>query len=251
MLIARFPNCSPHRRYGHVALDLTFLKMPHILVVEDQSKLRRNLQQVLEKEGYDVMTADTGEDGFYRATTQNCDAIILDLTLPGRDGLEVLRDLRDSGLSVPVLILTARDSIDDRVSGLDHGADDYLVKPFAHAELLARVRALLRRGRAESNRLLLCADLEIDLLTRKVIRNGVEIDLSQREFELLEYLVRHKNSNVTREMLARDVWKEPQGMFTNAIDVCVNGLRRKVEAVGQRTLIVTVRGVGYSARDHA
>lgn len=206
---------------------------------------------MLEKEGYDVITADTGEDGFYRATTEKCDAIILDLTLPGRDGLEVLQDLREGGLSVPVLILTARDSIDDRVSGLDHGADDYLVKPFAHAELLARVRALLRRGRTESHRRLLCADLEIDLLTRKVIRSGVEIELSQREFELLEYLVRHKNSNVTREMLARDVWKEPQGMFTNAIDVCVNGLRRKVEAVGQQTLIVTVRGVGYSVRDHA
>jgi DNA-binding response OmpR family regulator len=176
--------------------------------------------------------------------------IILDLTLPGRNGLRILSDLRESGFVKPVLILTARDSIDDRVAGLDSGADDYVVKPFAHAELLARVRALLRRGRSGFERLLYCADLELDLLTRKVTRKGVEIELSQREFELLEYLLRYKNNNVTREMLARDVWNEPHGLLTNVIEVCVNSLRKKVELPGTRSLVCTVRGVGYAVRDH-
>jgi len=224
--------------------------MFHVLIIEDQIKLRRNLQQLLEQDGYDVVVAGTGEEGFYSATTQPFDAIILDLTLPGRDGLQILNDLRESGFAKPVLILTARDSIDDRVAGLDSGADDYLVKPFAHAELLARVRALLRRGRSGLERLLHCADIEMDLLTRKIARKGVEIELSQREFELLEYLLRHKNTNVTREMLTRDVWKETQGPLTNVIEVCVNSLRKKVELPGMRPLILTVRGVGYSVRDH-
>jgi DNA-binding response OmpR family regulator len=223
--------------------------MLRVLVIEDQLKLRRNLQQVLEKEGYQVVSAGNGEEGYYRATTESFDAIILDLTLPGRDGLQVLKDLRQGGFVKPVLILTARDSIDDRVTGLDCGADDYLVKPFAHAELLARIRALLRRGRSGLERLLHCADLEMDLLTRRVARKGVEIDLSQREFELLEYLLRHKNSNVTREMLERDVWKEPHGVLTNVIEVCVNALRKKIELPGTRPLVRTIRGVGYAVRD--
>jgi DNA-binding response OmpR family regulator len=223
--------------------------MSRVLVIEDQSKLRRNLQQVLEKEGYEVAAAGTGEDGYYFATTQSFDAVILDLTLPGRDGLQVLADLRGAGFTQPVLILTARDAIDDRVAGLDRGADDYLVKPFAHAELLARLRALLRRRQAGPEQVLRCGDLEMDLLTRKVVRKGVEVELSQREFELLEYLLRHKNSNVTREMIGRDVWKEPHGVLTNVIEVCVHGLRRKVELPGTRTLIRTVRGVGYAVRE--
>jgi len=220
-----------------------------ILVIEDQEKLRRNLQQVLEQEGYEVATAATGEEGYSLASTKAFDAIVLDLTLPGRDGLQILKDLREAGFGQPILILTARDSLDDRVAGLDAGADDYLVKPFAHAELSARLRALLRRGQAGQERLLQCGNLEMDLLTRKVSRKGVEIDLSQREFELLEYLLRHKNTNVTREMLTRDVWKEPQGLLTNVIDVCVNSLRKKVELPGSRPLILTVRGVGYTVRE--
>ena len=223
--------------------------MSHVLIIEDQLKLRRNLQQLLEREGYGVVSTGTGEDGYYCATTQLFDAIILDLTLPGRDGLRVLSDLRASGFAKPVLILTASDSIDDRVAGLDSGADDYLVKPFAHAELLARLRALLRRGRPGVERLLHCGNLEMDLFTRKVARQGIEIEVSQREFELLEYLLRHKNSNVTRKMLARDVWNEPHGVLTNVIEVCVNSLRKKVELPGTRPLIRTVRGVGYAARD--
>ncbi|MEX0936945.1 MAG: response regulator transcription factor [Pirellulales bacterium] len=223
--------------------------MTRVLVIEDQLKLRRNLQQLLEQQGYDVVAAGTGEDGYYCATTQEIDAVILDLTLPGRDGLQVLADLRAGGFGRPVLVLTARDSVEDRVAGLDSGADDYLVKPFAHSELLARLRALLRRGQMKQDRHLRCADVEMDLLTRRVVRRGCEIELSQREFELLEYLLRHKNSNVTRQMLARDVWKEPSGLLTNVIDVCVNSLRKKVGFPGTRSLIHTVRGVGYSARD--
>lgn len=223
--------------------------MPRVLVIEDQAKLRRNLGQSLGEAGYEVVCAGTGEQGLDHANSQSFDAIVLDLTLPGRDGLHVLADLREAGFTMPVLILTARDSIDDRVAGLDAGADDYLVKPFAHAELLARLRALLRRGRAGPHRILGCGDLEMDLIARRVTRGGVEIELSQREFELLEYLLRHKNMDVTREMLNCDVWKELGRPLTNAIDVCVNGLRKKVEIPGMPPLIQTVRGVGYTVGD--
>jgi DNA-binding response OmpR family regulator len=225
--------------------------MPRVLVIEDQDKLRRNLQQVLENAGYEVVVAAAGEEGYYCASTQSFDAVLLDLTLPGRDGLQILADLRAGGSTTPVLVLTARDSIEDRVEGLDRGADDYVVKPFAHAELLARLRALLRRSHGGREVLLRCGDLEMDLLTRRVTRRGAEIELSQREFDLLEYLLRHKNSDVTREMLSRDVWKEPFGLMTNVIDVCINSLRKKVERSGAAPLIHTVRGVGYAARDPA
>jgi DNA-binding response OmpR family regulator len=147
------------------------------------------------------------------------------------------------------LILTARDSIEDRVAGLDAGADDYLVKPFAHAELLARLRALLRRVPATGEVVLRCGDVQMDLLARRVVRSGVEIQLGQREFELLECLLRNKNTAVTREMLARDVWKEPAGLLTNVIDVCVNSLRKKIEQPGAAPLVRTIRGVGYTVRD--
>jgi DNA-binding response OmpR family regulator len=223
--------------------------MSRILVIEDQEKLRRNLQQVLENDGYEVSVTGSGEEGYDLATTVPCDAVILDLTLPGRDGTQVLADLRNRGFSRPVLVLTARDSIDDRVAGLDLGADDYLVKPFAHAELLARLRALLRRSATTQPLVLQCGDLQIEMLRRRVVRGEVDIELSQREFDLLEYLVRHKNSNVTREMIARDVWKEPGGVLTNVIEVCVNALRKKVELHGTQPLIRTVRGIGYAVRD--
>jgi DNA-binding response OmpR family regulator len=175
--------------------------------------------------------------------------VVLDLMLPGRPGLEVLRDLRASGFARPVLILTARDTVEDRVVGLDSGADDYLVKPFAFAELLARLRALLRRGVPGPELFLRAADLEMDLLARRVVRGGVALDLTRREFELLEYLLRHKNATVTRAMIAREVWKDDDGTLTNTIDVYVTLLRKKVERPGQKTLIHTVRGVGYALRD--
>jgi|SRR5208337_2680529 len=223
--------------------------MPRLLIVEDQKKLLSNLQRGLEEKGYEVITAATGEQGYYAATTETIDAMILDLMLPGRDGIRVLRDLRANGFTRPVLILTARDAIEDKVLGLDTGADDYLVKPFAFAELLARLRALLRREVSSRDLFLRADDLEVDLLARRVVRDGVELDLTKREYELLEYLLRHKNSVVTREMISRDVWKEVTGVPTNAIDVYLTLLRKKVERPGSRQLIHTLRGVGYSLRD--
>jgi DNA-binding response OmpR family regulator len=174
---------------------------------------------------------------------------VLDLLLPGRDGLQVLTDLRRAGHTLPVLILTARDAVEDRVIGLDGGADDYLVKPFAFAELLARLRVLLRRDRGERETLLRAGDLEVDLLQRRATRAGEEVPLTQREFEVLAYLVRHKNRVVTRDMLGRDVWREPDHALTNVIDVYITLLRRKVERPGRRPLIHTIRGVGYSLRE--
>jgi DNA-binding response OmpR family regulator len=223
--------------------------MARVLIVEDQKKLLQSLRRGLEEEGYDVITAMTGEEGFYLATTGSPDAIVLDLMLPGRDGLKVLGDLRGRGFARPVLILTARDTVDDRVAGLDGGADDYLVKPFAFAELIARLRALLRRDVSGRELILRADDLEIDLLSRRVTRGGVELDLTRREYELLEFLVRHKNVTVTRDMISREVWRETSGALTNTIDVYVNAIRKKVEQPGKRMLIHTVRGVGYAVRD--
>src|SRR6185312_15982537 len=223
--------------------------MARVLIVEDQKKLLQSLRRGLEEEGYEVLAAATGEDGYYLAMTGSPDVIILDLMLPGRDGLRILQDLRNQGYAKPVLILTARDTIDDRVAGLDGGGDDYLVKPFANAELLARLRALLRRDVSGRELILRADDLEMDLLARRVVRNGAELDLTRRECELLEYLLRHKNAAVTRDMIAREVWKEATGAPTKAIDVYVTLLRKKVERPGARQLIHTVRGVGYALRD--
>jgi DNA-binding response OmpR family regulator len=220
-----------------------------VLIIEDERKLLRSLERGLQAEGFDVATAATGEAGLEEASRVRFDCLVLDWMLPGRDGLQLLDELRRSGRIVPVLMLTARDTIEDRVQGLDAGADDYLVKPFAFAELLARLRALLRRARAEPVTILHAADLELDLLQRRAVRSGAELALTQREFELLEYLLRHKNAIVTRDMLGRDVWKEPGHALTNVIDVYINFLRRKVERPGGRPLIQTVRGVGYSLRD--
>jgi DNA-binding response OmpR family regulator len=223
--------------------------MPRILVVEDERKVLRGLQRGLEQEGYEVVAAANGDAGSELALTQPFDCLVLDRMLPGRDGLEVLADLRRAGKTTPVLILTARDAVDDRVAGLDAGADDYLVKPFAFAELLARLRVLLRRGQVERETVLRLADLEMDLLARRVSRAGVEVVLTQREFEVLEYLLRHKNAVVTRDMLGREVWKEPEYALTNVIDVYINLLRRKVERDGLPPLIHTLRGLGYSLRE--
>jgi len=223
--------------------------MARLLVIEDQKKLQKSLQQGLIEEGYEVVSALTGEEGYFRATTEPFDAVLLDLMLPGRSGLEVLRQLRGRGFTKPILILTARDAVEDRVAGLDAGADDYLVKPFAFAELVARLRALLRRDLGGRELFLRVDDLEIDLLSRRVVREGIELDLTKREYELLEYLLRHKNSIVSRDMIARDVWQETSGALTNTIDVYINMLRKKVERPQKRQLIHTVRGVGYAVRD--
>jgi DNA-binding response OmpR family regulator len=223
--------------------------MSRVLIIEDELRLLDSLRRGLAQEGYVVTTATTGEEGFYLATMETFNAVLLDLMLPGRDGMRMLSDLRTTGTAVPVLILTARDAIEDRVAGLDCGADDYLVKPFAFAELLARLRALLRRNLPSRDTVLQAADLEMDLLSRRVVRDGEEVELTVREFELLEYLLRHLNMVVTREMITRDVWKEPAGVLTNVIEVFIKTLRRKIERPNSRQLLHTVRGVGYALRD--
>ena len=190
-----------------------------------------------------------GEEGLALATGTTVDAVVLDLMLPGRDGMGVLRELRSSGFAKPIMILTARDSVEDRVQGLDEGANDYLVKPFAFAEFLARLRALLRRDVPGRVLVLRAGDLEMDLLARRVTRSGDLVELTGREYELLEYLLRHKNEVVTRDMIALDVWKERTGAMTRIIDVYINALRKKVDRIGRPALIQTVRGVGYALRE--
>jgi len=222
-----------------------------ILVVEDELKVARALKEGLEGEGYEVATTRTGEEGFFLASSQTFDFVLLDLMLPHKDGIEILRALRRCGRNTPVLILTARDAIEDRVLGLDSGADDYLVKPFAFPELLARIRALVRRGRPDHVLRLNAGDLDLDLVTRHVTRGKQVLDLTAREFELLEFLLRNKGRLVSREMLARDVWKEPSRAtpLDNLIDVHIARLRKKVDQDFGVKLIQTVRGVGFTLRE--
>lgn len=220
-----------------------------ILLVEDETKVGEALSTGLQAEGYEITWAQTGEEGFFNASSQAFDLIVLDVMLPGRDGIEVLQTLRKQGSKTPVLLLTAKDAIEDRVLGLDAGADDYLVKPFAFAELSARLRALLRRNKPEvAAGVLTIATLEIDPIKRTVTRESQRIDLTAREFELLEYLARNHDRVVSREMLARDVWKET-GRATpldNVIDVHVARLRRKMDDPFEAKLLHTVRGVGFT-----
>jgi two-component system copper resistance phosphate regulon response regulator CusR len=223
----------------------------HILVVEDEPKMAKALQEGLEADTYSVHVAHTGEEGFYLVQSQPFDLVILDVMLPGHDGFEILSTLRRRGIKTPVMLLTSRDSIEDRVRGLDAGADDYLVKPFAFPELLARARVLLRRGKPDERERLKLADLEMEVAQRSVIRAGQEIDLSAREFELLEYLFANKGRVVSREMLARDIWKETarQTPLDNVIDAQVVRLRRKLDGPFERKLLHTVRGVGFVLRE--
>jgi two-component system, OmpR family, copper resistance phosphate regulon response regulator CusR len=224
-----------------------------ILVIEDERKLAQVIGSALRAESYDVVVAATGDEGFLRANSQPFDLVLLDLMLPGRSGLDILHTLRERRVETPVLILTARDGLDDRVRGLDLGADDYLVKPFAVPELLARIRALLRRGRPSDALRLKIADLHLDVVSRRVMRGTRVVELTTREFELLEYLMRHQGHFVSREMLARDVWKEPRRAtpLDNVIDVQMTRLRRKVDIEGAARLIHTVRGVGFVVREEA
>ncbi len=218
-----------------------------LLVIEDEPKVGHALLEGLQAEGYEVVLAETGEEGFFLASNRAFDLIVLDVMLPGRDGLEVLAALRKQNMAAQVLILTAKDAIEDRVAGLDTGADDYLVKPFAFPELSARIRALLRRGKPEPVASLRIGTLEIDPVTRTVLREGLRLELTVREFELLEFLARNKGRVVSREMLARDVWKEP-GRATpldNVIDVHVARLRKKLDDPFEGKLLHTVRGVGF------
>jgi DNA-binding response OmpR family regulator len=223
-----------------------------ILIVEDEKKVADALQKGLEAEEHSVSIARTGEEGFFLVSTQNYELLILDILLPGRDGLEILAAVRKRDISVPVLMLTSKDAIEDRVRGLNAGADDYLVKPFAFPELLARVRALTRRGHnARPVSRLKLADLEMDAMSHSVARGGHELELTAREFELLEYLLRHEGLVVSREMLARDVWKENarHTPLDNVIDVHMARLRRKIDEPFGKKLLHTVRGVGFVLRD--
>jgi len=226
--------------------------VPKILVIEDDSKTANAIRTGLRGEGYDAAVAKTGEDGFFQLNAETFDLVLLDWMLPGRDGIEILKTIRAHGTKTPVLLLTARDAIEDRVLGLDAGADDYLVKPFAFAELLARLRALLRRSSDTENLRRQIGDLTLDIENRRAIRGTHEVLLTPREFDLLAYLVRHQGQTVTRQMLAKDVWREPHRItpLDNVIDVHVAHLRRKVDD-GQRVkLIHTVRGVGFILKEN-
>jgi two-component system, OmpR family, copper resistance phosphate regulon response regulator CusR len=218
-----------------------------ILVVEDEPKMAKALREGLEADGYAVRIAHTGEEGFYLVQAQTFDLVVLDVMLPRHDGFEILSTLRTRGIKTPVLMLTSKDAVEDRVRGLDAGADDYLVKPFAFPELLARIRVLFRRGKPDSAERFQLADLEIDPPRRSVKRRGQSLDLTAREFELLQYLFLNKGRVVSREMLARDVWREStrQTPLDNVIDVQMARLRRKIDGQFDPKLLHTVRGVGF------
>jgi two-component system, OmpR family, copper resistance phosphate regulon response regulator CusR len=222
-----------------------------ILIIEDDEKIGATLMDVFAREGYATTLSRTGEDGFFRWSNESFDLVVLDLGLPGRGGLEILEARRKLSQDCLVLILSARDGIDDRVRGLAAGADDYLVKPFAIVEVVARVQALLRRGRGNAPLRLSVKDLHVDLVTHKVERAGRRIDLTAREFDLLEYLVRHAHARVSREMLAHEIWKDigRSTPLDNVIDVHIARLRRKIDGPNLTKLIHTVRGVGFCLSD--
>ena len=216
-----------------------------ILIVEDEKKVAGFVKKGLEEETYAVDVAHDGEEGLYLAKEGYYDLVILDLMLPKMGGLEVLSELRGGKKDVPILLLTAKDTVEDRVTGLNKGADDYLTKPFAFSELLARVRVLLRRGKAEVKTELQIADLSLNLVSHKVNRGGGEVELTGKEYSLLEYFMRNQGKVLTRTMIAEHVWDYNFDTFTNVIDVYVNHLRKKVDKGHSKKLLHTLRGVGY------
>lgn len=220
-----------------------------ILVVEDEKKVANFIKRGLEEEKYEVETAFDGEEGLKMAAGNSYDLIILDVMLPKKDGVTVVKELRAKKVMSPVLMLTAKDSVEDIVAGLDSGSDDYLTKPFAFAELLARVRALIRRSEQERGAEIRFSDLRLDPVTHKVWRDDKEIDLTSKEYALLEYFIRNPNQVLTRTMIAEHVWDYTFDSFTNIIDVYVNYLRKKVDRDADKKLIHTVRGVGYILKE--
>ncbi len=216
-----------------------------ILIVEDEQKTGDYLKQGLSEAGFVADLARDGVDGLHLALTDDYDLVVLDVMLPRLDGWQVLREIRQKGKHLPVLFLTARDQVEDRVKGLEFGADDYLVKPFAFSELLARVRALLRRGKTNEPDLLQVADLELDLLRRRVTRAGKRIDLTAKEFALLELLLRRQGEVLPRSLIASQVWDMNFDSDTNVIEVAVRRLRAKIDDEFEPKLIRTVRGMGY------
>ena len=221
-----------------------------ILVVDDERAVRDSLRRALELEGYEIELAADGNEALSRLeSSDEPDAIILDVLMPGVDGLEVCRRLRSAGRSLPVLMLTARTEVEDRVAGLDAGADDYVTKPFALEELLARMRALLRRTSDETGEVLRFADLELDPGTREVRRGSRKIELTRTEFSLLELFLRNPRQVLTRSVIFERVWGYDFGFASNSLDVYIGYLRRKTEAGDEPRLIQTVRGVGYALRE--
>jgi len=220
-----------------------------ILLIEDEKKVASFIQRGLEAEHYHVDVAHDGETGLLQLFDNEYDALILDVMMPKRDGLSVLREMRMRKLAIPVLMLTARDTVADKVTGLDQGADDYLTKPFAFEELLARLRALLRRGSSASSPELTLADLRLDLVTHQVTRAGKRIDLTAKEFALLEFFLRQPGRVLSRALIAQHVWGVDFDTFTNVIDVYVNYLRKKIDAEFEPKLLYTIRGVGYVIKE--
>jgi len=216
-----------------------------ILIIEDEIKTGNYLKQGLTEAGFVVDLADDGIDGLHLALTEPYDFIVLDVMLPRLDGWQIQQSIRKEGKDVPVLFLTARDSVEDRVKGLELGADDYLVKPFAFAELLARIRTISRRGAVKGPDTMRVADLELDLLRRRVVRNGTRIDLTAKEFALLELLMRHHGEVLPRALIASQVWDMNFESDTNVIDVAVRRLRAKIDDSFSPKLIHTIRGMGY------
>jgi len=225
--------------------------MPRILIIEDEHKIASFVRQGFSQEGFAVDVACDGIDGLHLATTSEYDLIVLDVMLPGRDGWSVLQDIRKHRPDQPVILLTALDAVSHRVKGLTAGADDYLVKPFAFSELLARVRNVLRRAPARPMEMLRLDDLEMDLLRHKASRGGKPLDLAPQEYRLLEYLLRHPGEVLTRTRLAEQVWDMNFDGDSNVVDVAIRRLRRKIDDAFERKLIHTLRGVGYvlEARD--
>jgi DNA-binding response OmpR family regulator len=221
---------------------------PRVLVVEDDVDIAGVLRRSLDKEGYDVRVSEDGETALNEAGMFEPDAVVLDLGLPKLDGVDVCRRLRDGG-DVPILILTARDALDSRVEGLDSGADDYLVKPFEREELLARLRALLRRRPPRGSAYLVAGDLRLNPDSREVFRGDRELELTAREFELLEHLMRNERIVVSRQALLDEVWGYHPFAETNTVDVFISNLRRKLEAGGEERVLHTVRGAGYVLRE--
>jgi heavy metal response regulator len=220
-----------------------------ILVVEDEKKVASFLKKGLEEEHYAVDTAFDGEEGLVLAHINEYDLIILDIMLPKQDGMEVLRRIRANGSTVPIMMLTAKDSTDEIISGLDSGSDDYLTKPFSFAELLARVRALLRRRVKEKTDFLTVSDLSLTLSTHQVKRGEKKIELTSKEYALLEYFMRNPNRVLTRTLIAEHVWDYSFDSSTNVVDVYVNYLRKKIDRGFEKRLIYTIRGSGYMMKD--
>jgi heavy metal response regulator len=220
-----------------------------ILLVEDEKQMASFIKRGLKEQNYAVDVACDGEEGLFLAEINPYDLIILDLILPGKDGMSVCRELRKKHVDVPILMLTAKDNLKDKVSGLDAGADDYLTKPFAFAEFLARVRVLLRRQRWDKTTTLTVADLELDQLTHEVKRSGKKIELTATEYALLEYLMLNKNQVVTRTMISEHVWEQDFDSFSNVINVYVNYLRKKIDAGFSKKLIHSIRGKGYLIKE--